>query len=83
MIIIDGDELANRFVPKQAYFTESIIEKIKTAPIVADTERKKGKWIDDSDLPFDVGCRCSVCGASGCALYWNYCPHCGSDNGGE
>lgn len=79
MLLIDGDELAKRFVPKQAYFTESIIEKIKNSPIM----RQTGEWIDDSDLPFDVGCRCSVCGASGCVSYWNYCPHCGSDNGGE
>lgn len=81
MLLIDGDELAKRFVPKQAYFTESIIEKIKNSPIV----RQTGEWIEDIDsvLPFDDGgkCRCSVCGGGGCESYWNYCPHCGSLNG--
>lgn len=79
MRIIDGDELAKRFVPKQAYFTENIIEKIKTAPIM----RQTGEWIIDENaaLPFDGDCRCSVCGGGGCESYWNYCPHCGSLNG--
>lgn len=80
MLLIDGDELAKRFVPKQAYFTESIIEKIKNAPII----RQTGEWIIDENtaLPFVSGdCRCSVCGGGGCESYWNYCPHCGSLNG--
>ena len=32
--IIDRNELMERFVPKQAYFTEAIICKIMTAPAV-------------------------------------------------
>ena len=81
MRIIDGDELAKHFVPKQAYFTESIIYKIKNAPIAP--ERQTGEWIIDENaaLPFDGDCRCSVCGGGGCESYWNYCPHCGSLNG--
>ena len=42
-------------------------------------ERKKGKWeiylismLDGED------CRCSECGKTGCAPYWNYCPNCGA-----
>lgn len=45
-------------------------------------ERKKGKWEIYIISPFDgEGCRCSECGFEG-APYWDFCPNCGSYNGG-
>lgn len=75
-------ECSGRCIPCESYPCGEV-EALMKVPIMAETGRRIGEWIDDSDLPFDVGCRCSVCGTSGCASYWKYCPHCGSDNGGE
>ena len=65
-------------------FEKNVMERIH--------ERKKGKWIDDGT---ELGCCCSECGVTlddyfyG-ALYEvrldkipNFCPNCGSYNGGE
>ena len=55
----------------------------------AQPERKKGKWIPQ-DLNKHYGMtsttvyyypKCSMCGES--ANYTNFCPNCGSYNGGE
>ena len=40
---------------------------------------KQGRWIIYTVSPLDGGdVKCSVCGEKGCAPYWDYCPHCGS-----
>lgn len=46
-------------------------------------ERKMGEWEIYVISMFDgEGCKCSECGFEG-VPYWDYCPHCGSYNGGE
>lgn len=85
MRIIDGDELEKRFVPKQAYFTESIIEKIKTMP---EAERKTGRWInaypDIEPNPMFMYGICSECGfEQSISDRLNFCPNCGADMRGE
>lgn len=40
---------------------------------------KQGRWIIYTVSPWDgEDVKCSVCGEKGCAPYWDYCPHCGS-----
>ena len=46
-------------------------------------ERKRGRWeIYIISMIDGEGCRCSECGFEG-APYWEFCPNCGSYNGGE
>ena len=86
------DDLRRRD-PSQIWDTADIEVWINDLPS-AQPERKTGRWIghkaDDPDWQRDDGTpimlMCSVCkafvinnGASG----WNYCPNCGSYNGGE
>ena len=43
------------------------------------TDRPQGEWEIYTVSPFDgEDCRCSNCGQSGCAPYWNFCPNCGA-----
>ena len=40
---------------------------------------RHGRWIIYLVSPWDgEDVKCSVCGEKGCAPYWDYCPHCGS-----
>ena len=40
---------------------------------------RRGRWIIYPVSPWDgEDVKCSVCGEKGCAPYWDYCPHCGS-----
>ena len=40
---------------------------------------RHGRWIIYPVSPWDgEDVKCSVCGEKGCAPYWDYCPHCGS-----
>ena len=42
-------------------------------------ERKKGKWIVYVVSMLDgEDCKCSECGQTSCAPYWNFCPNCGA-----
>lgn len=36
--LIDANALVGRFEPKQAYFTEAIINKLGTAPVIVEAE---------------------------------------------
>lgn len=54
----------------------------------AESERKKGEWIQD-DIASDIF-RCSECGnhapvdpTAGCEFKSNFCPTCGADMRGE
>ena len=48
----------------------------------AESERKKGKWTYHTYMPHKK--YCSACGHdSPYDRMWEYCPHCGSYNGGE
>ena len=47
----------------------------------ARADRPQGEWEIYVVSPFDgEDCRCSNCGKTGCAPYWNFCPNCGSRN---
>lgn len=47
-------------------------------------QSKTGRWIIYTVSPIDgQDVMCSECGQRGCATYWDYCPNCGSYNGGE
>lgn len=77
-ILDTGDEDADR------YTAERLLEQLPSA----QPESKKGKWIEAYD-PFNrISGRCSVCGWEA-HLYeddvvgMNYCPNCGSYNGGS
>lgn len=57
---------------------------IKNAP---SEDRPIGKWIDMSNgrairTPWWESGKCDQCGKYG-SKAWDYCPHCGSRNGGE
>lgn len=70
-----------------------ILEKISKMPTI-EPERKTGQWVgynaDDPNWQRDDGTpvflMCSACQAfviNNGAANWNYCPGCGSYNGGE
>lgn len=61
-------------------FASKCITAIEDAPTIE--ERKTGTWEIYVISPFDgEGCQCSECKYEG-APYWNFCPNCGSYNGG-
>ena len=39
--LIDEDDLVERFVPKQAYFTENIVDKMSNAPTIIEAEGER------------------------------------------
>ena len=56
------------------------IQRLKCVPTA---QPKKGKWeIYVISMLDGEGCRCSECGYEG-VPYWDFCPNCGSYNGGE
>ena len=62
--------------------TDEVIKELKKLSS-AQPEHKTGKWeIYVISMLDGEGCRCSECGFEG-TPYWNYCPNCGSYNGGE
>lgn len=83
MRMIDADALSR--IVKLAWetsdsedFEKSVFIAIATAPTI---ERKKGKWIEtDSHEP--CWYKCDQCGRLHDFLD-NYCPNCGSYNGGD
>jgi len=60
-------------------------DRLKVLPS-AQPERKTGRWIDDSNEE-EYFTNCSECGyqldVRADHGYFNYCPNCGSFNGGE
>lgn len=55
-----------------------ILEGVKEQPTI-EPERKPGKWIIYTVSMFDgEDCKCSECGQTSCAPYWNFCPNCGA-----
>ena len=62
----------------------SVGEAVIRIEQLPSAEPKMGHWIIYTVSPFDgEDVKCSECGQRGCATYWDYCPNCGSYNGGE
>lgn len=60
-----------------------VCEAICDAPTI-EPERKPGHWIIYTVSMLDgEDCKCSECGQTSCAPYWNFCPNCGADMRGE
>jgi len=68
-----------------------VIEMIQDAPTI-EPQRKKGKWLPDNNSVYEMRFVCSECKESqvvptiGFTKYkpiWDFCPNCGSFNGGE
>ena len=89
---IDADALKEyilRSVPNWSEDREIMLDCIANSPTIE--ERKDGKWIGhklqhgldsiDEDTCSECGERFYQIAETGCA--WNYCPNCGSYNGGE
>ena len=73
--LIDADKLM-QMIPTEEYNARMAIAY---APTVDAVEVKHGRWIIYTVSPWDgEDVKCSVCGEKGCAPYWDYCPHCGS-----
>ena len=48
-------------------------------PLSIEPERKSGHWIIYTVSMLDgEDCKCSECGQTSCAPYWNFCPNCGA-----
>ena len=60
----------------------TIIENEKDMRVLLNAQpsaERHGRWIIYTVSPWDgEDVKCSVCGEKGCAPYWDYCPHCGS-----
>lgn len=65
--------------PCRACGTGDMIDELENAPTIE--ERKKGKWL----MSPDGWAYCSICESfpDGMMGLTNYCPNCGSYNGGE
>ena len=60
------------------YMADILLKFIQRIP---SADRPQGEWEIYAVSPFDgEDCRCSNCGKTGCAPYWNFCPNCGSRN---
>lgn len=80
--IIHDDEKIEEWRKWSAILNERTAFKhdVYDAPTIE--ERKKGKWIDKSGGIEGAWNYCSVCGEQAIDLY-DFCPNCGSYNGGE
>lgn len=66
---------------RQVSSTEMVYETKKPTdfPAADVAEVRHGRWTIYPVSPWDgEDVKCSVCGEKGCAPYWDYCPHCGS-----
>lgn len=95
--LIDADELIEQMdtEPEGGYYSpHDVISLLMTQPVVE--ERKKGKWIAKENRPKQEVFICSECGGWAYSPWigsrknpkpnrckYNYCPNCGSYNGGE
>ena len=85
--LIDANALIRALIRKEPFsdcarvVIAECMEEVRHAPTI---ERKKGKWIIEEGKGFfrDV---CSECGKKYVHTYphFNYCPNCGSFNGGK
>ena len=70
---------------RELWHYEQALSEIREM-LESEPERKKGKWElceEKAEESFWVGSRCSECNYWKPMGQWNYCPNCGSYNGGE
>lgn len=81
--LIDADALiADIREHSASYFADDFAHEWVDKQPTIEPERKKGKWkIYAISMLDGEGCKCSECGFEG-APYWDFCPNCGSYNGG-
>ncbi len=95
MRCIDADALFREMEKAQWYNNadrdEIAEELVLNAPTI-EPQRKKGMWLPDNNSVYEMRFICSECKESqvvptiGFTKYkpiWDYCPNCGSFNGGE
>lgn len=62
-------------------------DQYNKCPLVEEPERKKGKWIVTSEFDDCCYAKCNQCNVTQIFYYGkpltNFCPNCGSYNGGE
>ena len=80
------DAMRNSFCGN-TYEVDKAIEAVEQLPS-AEPERKKGKWIYDTERVAGDGWtysqyHCSECGFQELGGLANFCPHCGVDMRGE
>lgn len=81
MRLIDADKIPFRDLSEgKRLCIVAFASDINQMPTI---EPKKGKWIGNDD--FDEFFRCSLCGFGETQFdhTWNFCPNCGSFNGGD
>ena len=83
MRCIDADALIKALVRKEPFsdcarvVIAECMGEIRHAPTI-EPERKSGHWIIYTVSMLDgEDCKCSECGQTSCAPYWNFCPNCG------
>lgn len=55
------------------------VNEVRDSLLSLPSAERHGRWIIYTVSPWDgEDVKCSVCGEKGCAPYWDYCPHCGS-----
>lgn len=60
-------------------FFKPVIAEVINVLLMDAEEVRHGRWIIYPVSTWDgEDVKCSVCGEKGCAPYWDYCPHCGS-----
>ena len=88
MRLIDADALRERIITRQtemSYEDAWALTCIDHAPTVDARENVHGEWISICN---GKQCNCSICGKGYDHTYefieeWNFCPNCGSYNGGD
>lgn len=75
------------FIENPTYNENMLVNDINALPS-AEPERKKGKWIYDTERVMGDGWtynqyHCSECGQQIIGAVRNFCPYCGADMKGE
>ena len=86
--LIDADALRERIITRQtemSYEDAWALTCVDNAPTVDARENVHGEWISICN---GKQCNCSICGKGYDHTYefieeWNFCPNCGSYNGGD
>ena len=76
------DEIMSRFDVGITEGYELVEDALSGLPAV-EPETKKGKWLMNGERYGHMYWRCSQCGEEVDYIGANFCPNCGSYNGGE